>query len=228
MDYLWRRARGKFIAWLEGDDFWTHPQKLQKQVEVFRKYAKAAICFHACDVWDEDLGTSLGQFPGENLRTTRIQDLIFGNFIMTPTVMYRRGNVAGVPDWIWSLPLGDWPLHLMFAAKGDIIYIHERMATYRMHSLGAWSRRPLVDRITETIQVLNESSKHLPKKYRLICKVASLRFHDWQQSEQERAGLPLSELPSWTARKAKFSFVKLSSFRWRRNILRSQSLCKYL
>ena len=38
------RARGEFIAWLEGDDYWTDPEKLQKQVEVFRKHPEVTLC----------------------------------------------------------------------------------------------------------------------------------------------------------------------------------------
>ncbi len=38
------RARGEFIAWLEGDDYWTDPKKLQKQVEVFHNHPEVTLC----------------------------------------------------------------------------------------------------------------------------------------------------------------------------------------
>ena len=228
VDYLWRTARGKFIAWLEGDDFWCHPLKLQRQVDALEANQKATICFHAADMWNESTGKSIGQLPGQNTPITKFQDLVFGNFIMTPTVMYRRGNINSLPEWIWSLTFGDWPLHLLFATRGDIVYLHEKMAVYRMHPLGIWSNRSQIDKITETIRVLEEVQKHLPWRYRGISDVALLRLYHGLRFDQEKAGLPLTALPPWTARKAKIYSMRLNRFLWREAIVRNQELCRYL
>jgi len=41
------RARGKYIAICEGDDYWTDSLKLQKQVEFLKKNSDCSLCFHA-------------------------------------------------------------------------------------------------------------------------------------------------------------------------------------
>lgn len=49
-----QRAKGKYIAILEGDDFWLDPQKLQKQWDFLEKHAEYIGCCGKCLVVDEE------------------------------------------------------------------------------------------------------------------------------------------------------------------------------
>ena len=44
--YNYGRARGKYIAYCEGDDYWTDPNKLQKQVDFMESHIDYSVCFH--------------------------------------------------------------------------------------------------------------------------------------------------------------------------------------
>ena len=50
--YNYKRARGKYIAYCEGDDYWTDPNKLQKQVDFMESHPEYSICMHGCSVYD--------------------------------------------------------------------------------------------------------------------------------------------------------------------------------
>ena len=44
--YNYSRAKGEYIAFCEGDDYWTDPYKLQKQIDFLECYSDYVICSH--------------------------------------------------------------------------------------------------------------------------------------------------------------------------------------
>ena len=137
----WNHARGEYIAALDGDDYWTSPHKLQKQVDFLEAHPECAVCFHNVVVCYEDGGPgphlSLEASPGE---ITTLADVLAARyFVPTCSVMYRGGLVGRPPDWYYDLPFGDWPLLVLHALHGDVGYIEEPMGTYRVHGGGMWS-----------------------------------------------------------------------------------------
>ena len=53
-----KECKGKYLAFCEGDDYWTSPEKLAKQVEMLEKHPGYSICFHNVLVQYEG-----GEFP---------------------------------------------------------------------------------------------------------------------------------------------------------------------
>ena len=50
--YNYQRAKGKYIAYCEGDDYWTDPNKLMRQVDFMESNPEYSICMHGCSIYD--------------------------------------------------------------------------------------------------------------------------------------------------------------------------------
>jgi glycosyltransferase involved in cell wall biosynthesis len=133
-------CQGQYIAYLEGDDYWTSPEKLQKQGNFLDTHPDCTLCFHnAKSVSEENLWEPVIYCPETLQEISTIKDLFSSNFIPSVSVMYRRGTVQEVPDWMSKLGMSDWPLHLLHAQQGNLGYINEVMGVYRIHAKGIWS-----------------------------------------------------------------------------------------
>ena len=54
--YNYKRARGKYIAYCEGDDWWTDPDKLQRQVAFLEAHPDYSVCYHYCRIFETETG----------------------------------------------------------------------------------------------------------------------------------------------------------------------------
>lgn len=130
-------ARGEYLALCEGDDYWTDPMKLSKQVAYLDQHPGTAVCFHPVRVVWQDGGTKGSRLPLVYTRgNLSVETLILMNFISTNSVMYRR--LPPYDDIAADIMPLDWYLHLRHAAHGDVAMLPETMAVYRRHSQGVW------------------------------------------------------------------------------------------
>ena len=136
-----RSARGRYVALLDGDDYWTGADKLQAQVEILDARPDMTICFHNVQVVDEGSRSLDRLWNGpDQPELSDLHELLRGNFIATSSVVYRRAAVVEIPAWYESFfPVTDWPLHVLFAREGRIGYIDRTLGAYRLHSGGLFS-----------------------------------------------------------------------------------------
>ena len=133
--YLIPKAKGKYIATCEGDDYWTDPLKLQKQVDFLESHQDYTICFHKINVVYED-GRKSYEYPDvKDASWYTTEELLKVNYIHTSSVMYRKLKYDNV---VLDVSPADWYLHLYHASKGKAKIIKECMSTYRKHEAGIW------------------------------------------------------------------------------------------
>jgi glycosyltransferase involved in cell wall biosynthesis len=170
------RCQGDYIAILEGDDYWTSPLKLQRQVDFLDAHPDHAICFHAVEARDE----SGVQAPKE-VRATRgrytLEDLLEQNIIPTCSVLFRNRLFASFPDWYLAAPAGDWPLHVLNAHHGAIGYIDELMAVYRIHAGGVWSPQASSVRRRQILLILELFYRNLDSSFKPRIEQSLARWH---------------------------------------------------
>lgn len=167
---------GKYIAQCDGDDYWTDPDKLQKQADFLENNPQYSLCFH--DI--EQI------FEGENteksyLETFRAGDYVPDNIweewvIATSTVMFYRKMVES-------------PYYLKYAThkhmlqqdvfiiataneQGKIFGLEEKMSVYRKHegSVTADGSSPKTDRMQRMLNYIRLIGKVYNGKYRKISK----------------------------------------------------------
>ena len=130
----------KYIAMCEGDDYWTDPYKLQKQVDYMDAHLECSVCFHPVMVYNQQTG-EVNQDALEPVPSiTTIKDLArIGNYIHTPSVMYRYNpKVSEKMSKLGRLSVGDYLSHILYAENGSICKLPDYMAVYRQ-GVGVWS-----------------------------------------------------------------------------------------
>lgn len=179
-------CRGRYVALLDGDDCWTDRAKLQKQVDFLEGHPECAICFHDVVVVYDNYPHMLRRYCSPNQKQfSSVEDLLTVNCIPACSTVFRRGLFGAFPDWFLTLPLGDWPLHVLNAQHGHAGYINETMAVYRVHQRGAWSHERPKKRIEGHILMYRALDKHFQRRYhRLIMQ--RIAFSYYQMASIER------------------------------------------
>ena len=170
-------CRGQFVAILEGDDYWTDPLKLQRQVDALETHSDWAVCFHRVQVEHSD-GRPAEREPAEDdfPTVTRLGDLLRRNFICTPSVMFRHRLFTDWPDEFATLLQQDWPLHVLNAQHGDIGYLPEVMAVYRKHAGGAWTAKSLAARTQWGLEAEDAFEDLLGQEYSADIRIGRRRM----------------------------------------------------
>ena len=129
----------KYIAQLEGDDFWIDPYKLKKQVDVLERYSEFAMCFTNSYIVDGNNHIiKNSRLENDRKRNLTQADIISGLVPPTNTIMIRntiRKHFIQFPDIV----NGDILISALATENGDAKYIDEITASYRIHDKSLWS-----------------------------------------------------------------------------------------
>ncbi len=134
------RAKGKYIAQCEGDDYWTDPLKLQKQVDFLESHPDYTMCFHNAIKHYEN-----SEKPDKlvaNLETREYQAVEFALKSFTPTasILFRKSVIES--NYYKSIStnkhiyVGDEPLFFTCLSLGKAYCLKQPMSVYRIHDNG--------------------------------------------------------------------------------------------
>lgn len=178
------RAKGDFISVIDGDDFFSSEEKLEKQRRALEEHPEAILSFHPVKVILED-GTEGPQKllrPYETDCIISEQDLIthrggiaFSSLFFRRSLLYDEAEALKLPEFYYSFPVGDRPLELMAALQGKAVYLSEALSAYRFHLSGSWT---LAQGGDEARAKQEKYFQEMKKAYSLFLKESQGRYEE--------------------------------------------------
>lgn len=135
-----KACRGEFIAFLDGDDFWTDTGKLAHQVRLLEAdpsivgVAHDALILRDGESQDERFRFSALAFEDHaGAARVSLRDIIVSPPFHTSTWVVRSACVGHLPDWYDEIPAADWGLFAIAAQHGDMLIEPVARSVYRKH-----------------------------------------------------------------------------------------------
>jgi len=170
MDPMFTAPRGEFIALTHGDDYWTSPHKLQKQVDQMTADEDLVLVGHYTGIVDES-GIPTGEPAIPSIPWPKRIDLVeylrtkyFG--FQLSSWCFRSSALRGT-EWTHGLAIGDVPLMMHLGSKGDIGFLPEQMSSYRRHGTSYWASNPGSWQARTNVEVYAAAAAHfrgLPRR----------------------------------------------------------------
>lgn len=180
---LLNAATGKYIAYLDGDDYWTDNLKLQQQVDFLEANNDYAISSHNTTVQDKNkkcyLYSGIATQKKSFHTTFKLIDYLQTHFIHSSALVFRRSMLKPFPDWYAGAFSGDGFLILLLALEGNIHYINKPMSLYRhnSNSISNYSSRIEINKNFEKhFRLFDEHSNYKFSK-EINNKIFSLSFY---------------------------------------------------
>ena len=173
------RAKGKYLAFCEGDDYWTDSNKLQKQFDYMEEHGDCGLCFHGVAKLNDKNKKIVGKIsPSKHSQKFLTKDIILGGggFLGTNSIFCKSSLLQNLPSFYKKCKVGDYPLQLIMVADNYAYFMNEIMSVYRINVLTSWSNRNKRKSIGEAkieknnlyrnlIDMLKEYDKYTYKKY---------------------------------------------------------------
>ena len=156
------KCQGKYIAHCEGDDFWTDPYKLQKQVDFMEANPEYSFIFHDCEILDQKTGEKILRVGNRQIdEVVDLESIILENNVPTASILHRNVlNFSLFPPWYLTVSKGDYALVILLSERGLGKYLPDVMSVYRVHIGGVWSGTNIAYRNSEDIKFFDFLYEH--------------------------------------------------------------------
>ncbi len=138
------KAKGKYIAFLEADDYWIDPLKLQKQITFMESHPDVSMCFTATKEIESSGSNKV------NIKRYRNQDsvcspknviLMGGRLVRMGSAVVRKSIYDDLPEWYHYSQIWDNTVPLLALTRGKIQYLDELTSVYRYNVPGSWTQK---------------------------------------------------------------------------------------
>lgn len=159
--FTFAQCRGRYVAILEGDDYWTSSVKLRRQTVLLESNPKASFCFSKADEVRE-------LHSGENKFIRQRKPQIIKEFygpedaIMIPSeishasTLLLRNGIVDYPDWFPNVANGDTIIAGLYLRKGPAVFLNESTSVYRVHGKGMYTSMTSIVATAESLRTMNK------------------------------------------------------------------------
>ena len=151
-------AKGKYIAFCEGDDYWTNPLKLQKQVDKIEKGNYGGVSHNSLIKYEYDTQIQSRSFLKDNIgnQIFRAKDLVKQRKFHTASLLFKKSCIENIK--FPKITSADRFIFSLIACQGCIYYIDEIMCCYRKNS-GGISRNVTVEMMKRDLKMPHSLNK---------------------------------------------------------------------
>jgi len=176
---IYRAARGEYLAALDGDDYWTTPTKLQRQVDFLERHPDCSLCFtNATIVCEDGSQPDRPYCPADLKEFSGFEDILAEQFVPTCTAVYRASQP---PDPSLRLPrllMLDWPLIIASSLLGKLGYINEITAVYTKHADGTWTGATVDEKIRSIAEMYDAIDEKTGFKHQALIRALKMRWYE--------------------------------------------------
>jgi glycosyltransferase involved in cell wall biosynthesis len=168
-NFIWslNQAKGNYIALCEGDDYWTDPLKLQKQVDFLEGNPDYIMCSHNIRKRDETQNKLLPNKNKMKEDTIISQDQLKKEFYLRTLSLVFRNITDKIPSPKFEFLNGDSFLLSVLGIFGKaMVIISIKPGVYRIHDSGIWS------------SLINQKQKKTASKYYLYKELIKIHKED--------------------------------------------------
>lgn len=190
----YKACRGKYVATLDGDDYWTSPYKLQKQADFLDNHPYCSFCFHPVKrIFEGTDQPPVIIYPRGRRTIYKLADYAAtGLRVAHCSTLFRNRLIREIPDWFSLSRTGDSVFQVLHAQRGNLGYIDELMAVHRCHSdgIGYLGRTCYGESLRLQIEFCKILSKHVSEeifRVRLYRHYYSLAHYLLDQDQRDRA-----------------------------------------
>lgn len=154
--FLYPRAQGKYIAFCEGDDYWTDPLKLQKQVDFLEANPEYTVCTHSYKLYYQATDTWGDTLP--NVISDLEYDLDFyisyTQWVTQPLTAMFRYSALDMDLYRRTKNAKDASLFFYLLKQGKGLLMNDVMGVYRIQKNGVWSGASNSQRVAADLKTL--------------------------------------------------------------------------
>lgn len=210
---------GKYVAALEGDDYWTNPLKLQKQVDFLEANNDySMICHNAMIVYEDSDKEPIIFSKIKSNSQISMQEILTEWIIPTASMVFRSECIKKLPIWFGEIYSGDFTLALLIRNHGKVFFLNENMSVYRVSHTGTSATATVgknalfvLDQHTKLLNYFNEETQE---------KYSNLINHKLNSIKKEKAFIEAKKkgmlnafisMPIFFIKKVMFKIINLAN-----------------